>query len=87
MALRAGHADVRALQREFREGVVIESRGIPRARVMAVLAGCREASLRVRRIIGLVEIRHVATHAGGGRAGKLAAGVAGVAVQTRVGPG
>src|SRR5580704_19579803 len=63
VALRAGHADVRALQREFREGVVIEGRWIPRRGVVASLAGGRESRLRVRRIIGLVEVGHVTADA------------------------
>ena len=59
-------------------------RRIPRAAVMASLASRRETSLRMRRVVGLVEIRHVATDAGGWRAHKLASSVAGIAVQSRV---
>src|SRR5580704_402801 len=85
VALRAGHADVRALQREFRESVVIERRWIPRAAVVAGLARGREASLRMRRIVGLIEIRHVTANARSGRGIKSSAGMAGVAVQSGVG--
>ena len=48
---------------------------------MASLARGREASLRVRRIVRLVEVRHVATHATGRRQRELPARVAGIAVE------
>src|SRR5579864_8615504 len=86
VALRAGHADVRTRQRELGKGVVIESRRIPRAGAVAGLAGCGEASLGVRWVAGLVEIRHVAAHATGRRVRELAAGVTGVAIQARMRP-
>jgi hypothetical protein len=84
MALRARHAHVRALQREVRELVVIESGRIPRALVVANRASGREARLRVRRIVGLIEIRHVAAVAGGGRIIELPAGVTSCAVERGV---
>lgn len=40
---------------------------------MASLAGGREPRLRVRRIVGLVEVCHVAAHAGRRRTYELAA--------------
>ena len=84
VALRAGHVGMRAGQRELRKCGVIESRRIPRARVVAGLARGREAGLRVRRVVRLVEVRHVAAHAACRRQCELAAGVAGVAVQSGV---
>jgi hypothetical protein len=75
---------MRSRQRELGERVVIESRRIPRARVVAGLAGTREASLSVRRIIRLIEVRHVAAHATCRRQRELAARMAGVAIQRRV---
>jgi len=84
VALRTGDVGVRARQRELRKGIVIESRRIPRARVVAGLTGSREASLRMRRIVRLVEVRQVAAHASGGRAHKFPADVAGVTVESSV---
>jgi len=84
VALRAGHADVRALQREFREGVVIEGRWIPRRGVVASLAGGRESRLRVRRIIGLVEVGHVTADASSWCPVELSSQVASAAIQVGV---
>ena len=84
VALRAGHIGVRAGQREFRKGGVIESRRIPSARVVAGLARGREAGLRVRRVVRLVEVRHMAAHAACRRQCELAACVAGVAIEGSV---
>lgn len=84
MALRAGHVGVRAGQRKFRKGGVIESRRIPSARVVAGLAGRRKTRLCVRRIVRLIEVRHVAAHATCRRLCELAAGVAGIAIQSGV---
>jgi len=81
MALRAGNAGMSAGQRKFGECSVIECRRIPRAHVVAEPASCREAGLRVWRIVGFIEVRHVAAHAGRRRAHKFSAGVAGVAVE------
>ena len=86
VALRAGHADVRTRQRELRKSIVIESRRIPRAGIVASLACCREASLGVRWVVRLIEICHVTAHATRRRAAELSAGVAGVAIQSRVRP-
>jgi len=84
VALRAGHADVRALQREFREGVVIEGRWIPRRGIVASLAGGRESRLRVRRIIGLVEVGHVTADASSWCPVELSSQVASAAIQVGV---
>ena len=61
VALGARDRSMRSRQRELGKGVVIESRRIPGARVVASLAGGREAGLRVRRVVGLIEVRQVAT--------------------------
>ena len=84
VALRACHVGVRTGQRKFRKGGVIESRRIPSARVVAGLAGRRETRLCVRRIVRLIEVRHVAAHATCRRLRELAAGVAGIAIQSGV---
>ena len=84
MALRTRHAHVRAGQREFRESVVIESRRIPRAGVMARLASGREAGLRVRRVVGLIKVRHVAAVASRRRIVELPTRVAGGTIEGRV---
>ena len=81
VALRTTDAYVRTGQRKLRESIVIECGRIPGAGVMASLAASGEAGLRMRRIIGLVEIRHVAPDAGGWGANELVARVAGVAVE------
>jgi hypothetical protein len=87
MALGAGHADVRSGQRELRERIVVKRCRIPRAAVVAGLAGGGEAGLSVRRIVGLVEIRQVTADAGGRCASELPADMAGIAIQRRVCPG
>ena len=87
MALRATHADVRASQRELRERIVIESRRIPRAGVMAGLASGREAGLGVRRVVGLIKVRHVAAIASRRRIVKLPTRVAGGTIEGRVSAG
>ena len=87
VALRAGNGRVCARQLELRKHVVVESRRIPRGGTVAGLAAGREARLRVRRIVRLVEIRHVAADASGRCSHELVASVAGVAVQSRVGAG
>ena len=84
VALRAGHRDVRAGQREVRELAVIESGRIPCVGVVADLARSRETGLGVRRIVGLVEVRHVAAVASRGRIVELPTRVAGGAIQGRV---
>lgn len=56
MALGAGDIDVGAGKREFREGVVIEGRRVPRGGTVARLASLGKAGLHVRRIVGLVEV-------------------------------
>ena len=83
----AGNRGVRSGQRELRKGAVVERRGIPRAGAMASLTSGREAGLRVRRIVGLIKVRHMATHTACRRQRELAARVAGVAVQARMRPG
>jgi len=84
MACRTGHADVRSGQRELGECIVIESRRIPRAGVMACLARRREPGLGVRGIVRLVEVRHVAAHAGCRGIVEFPTRVAGGAIQRRV---
>ncbi len=84
VALIASHCDVRAGQREFCEGIVIERCRAPRGSVVASLASLWEAGLRVIGIGRLLEIRQVATHAGCGRSGKFPAQVAGGAIKRRV---
>ncbi len=84
MALRAGDVEVSARQRELRKHVVIERRRIPAARIVASLTGRREAGLRVRRIICLVEIRHMAAYAASRRTYELPTRVAGCAIQRGV---
>ena len=83
----ARNSRVRTGQRELGEGVVIERRRIPRARVVALLARGREVRLCVRRVVRLIEIREVASDASSRSSSKLAACVARVAIQTRVSPG
>ena len=84
VALRAGNVHVRAYQLESRELIVIESGRIPRAGVVADPAGRRETSLCMRRIVGLVKVRHVAAVAGGGRIVEFPARVAGSAIERGV---
>ena len=84
MALRASHAHVRTRQREFRERIVIERCRIPRAGAVAGLTSSREARLRMGRIVGLVEIRHMAAVAGGGRVVEFPARVTSGAIQRGV---
>jgi hypothetical protein len=86
VALRAGDRRMRARQRELGKGVVIERGRIPGAGVVARLAPGRESCLRMRRIVGLVEVRHVTADAGGRRPHELSARVARVAVQRSVRP-
>ena len=80
VTLVAGNTDVRSGQRKLRKRTVIEGRRVPRCGAMTLLAGLGEAGLDVRRIVGLIEVRQVTAHAGGGRAGVLSAHVAGRAV-------
>ena len=87
MALRAANADVGTGQREFRESVVIESRRIPRGGAVAGLASGREPSLGVRRVVGLIEVRHVAAVASCGRIVELSTRVAGGTIEGSVGAG
>ena len=87
VALRAGDRRMRARQWELGKGIVIERCLIPRSCVVTCLASIRESGLRVRRVIGLIKVRQVAADAGCRRSHKLAARVAGAAVQGRVGPG
>ena len=84
VALGAGHIGVRTGQGELRKCIVVEGRRIPRAGVVTSLASRWEAGLRMRRIIGLVEVRHMAAAAGRRRANELSSCVAGIAVQGRV---
>ncbi len=84
VALGAGYANVPPGEREFRERVVIEVGHIPRARVMASLAGGGEARLRMRRIACLIEVRQVATHAGGRRSREFPTHVTRRAIQRGV---
>ena len=85
VALIAGHSRVCPSQRKLGERVVIECGLIPTDAVVACLTSRRETSLRMRRIIGLVKVRHVAAHAGRRRATrKLAPRVAGAAIQRGV---
>jgi len=87
VALRAGDRRMGARQREFRKGIVIECRLIPRSCVVARLASIREPCLRVRRVVGLVKVRQVAADASSRRSHEFSARVARVAVQRRVGAG
>ena len=84
VALGASHVGVRTGQRELRKSIVVKRCRIPRAGVVTSLASRREASLRVRRIISLVEVRHVAAAAGCRRPRELSTRVAGIAIQSRV---
>jgi len=81
VALRARDGDVCAGQRELRKGIVIEGRRIPRAGVMAGLAGRREPGLGVRRIVGLIKVRHMTAHTGCRGIHELPAGVASAAIE------
>ena len=88
VALRAGHSRVRADQRILGERVVIEvGRRVPRAGVVAILAGVGEAGLCVRRVVGLIKVRQVAANAISLYGVELATRVAGAAVQGCVRPG
>ena len=87
VALGASHVGVRTGQRELRKGIVVECCRIPGTRAVTSLASRRESSLRMRRIIGLVEIRHVATHAIRRRGVESSARMTRAAVQGRVRPG
>ena len=64
VALRAGDGYVEAGQRECRQ-VMVERRLQPRGGVVAYLAGVGESHRCVRRIVGAVVIRHVASRARG----------------------
>ena len=66
---------------------MIKRRRIPRTGIVASLASRREIGLRVRRIVRLVEVRHVAAQAARRRPRELPADVASVAVQRDVRPG
>ena len=85
VAAIACHARMRARQWESR-GVVIERCARPSCRTVAGVARCREAYLRVDRVIRVVVIRLVARDAGGIRAGQtvVAVHVALSALQRRV---
>jgi len=87
VTLRAGHIHVPAGQREFCKGVVIERRHVPRARVVASLASRGESRLRMWRIARLIEIRQVATHAGGRCSYEFSTRVARRTIQRSVRPG
>ena len=67
MAQVASYGRVRTRQLELGKCVVIKRRRIPRARVVASLARGREVRLRVWRIVGLIEVRHVAADAACGQ--------------------
>lgn len=84
MALSTGHVHVPTRQRELCERIVIESRRVPRAAVVAGLTCRRETGLRMRGIVRLVEVGEVAAHAACGRGVELSARVAGTAIQVRV---
>lgn len=81
VARGASHGGMRSGQRKLRKGVVIKSGRIPGAAVVASLAGGGESGLGVRRIVGLIEVSHVAAHTSGRSANELAAGVASIAIQ------
>ena len=85
VALGAGNVGVCARQWELGKGVVIERRLIPRSCVVARLTSVRKTRLRVRRIVGFVEVRHVAADASRRRRHEFPARVAGVAIQSRMG--
>jgi hypothetical protein len=70
VALSALQRSVRARQSETSR-CVVEGRGGPIGRAMARLAGLRESSRRVRRIIRAIEIRQVAADASRVRAGQV----------------
>ena len=76
MALHALHCGVRSCQRELRHRVVVEERGRPVRRGVALIAGLRESAADVRRVRSALEGRQVAAHALRRRSGKVAAGVA-----------
>ena len=84
VALGTSNAHVPTGQRELRECVVIEGRRIPGARAVAGLAGRREPGLGMGRIIGLVEIRHVAAVASRRRVVELPTRMACGAIQGRM---
>jgi len=84
VALGTRYIDVSPGQRELCEGVVIEVRHIPRARVVTRLAGRWEARLRVRRIARLIEVRQVAAYAGCRRPSEFPAHVARRTIQRSV---
>lgn len=86
VAQSASYRDMRAGERKLRECIVIESRRIPGAGVVASLARRRESCLRVGRIVGLVEVRHVTPDAGSWSPYELVARVTRIAVQGCVRP-
>lgn len=67
--------------------VVIEIRGLPGRRGVALLAGLRETECDVVGVARLLEIRQVAAHAGGRRSRVLSTRMTGDTVQGRVHPG
>ena len=84
VALSTSNIHMPTGQRELRECVVIEGRRIPCARAVAGLAGHREPGLGMGRIIGLVEVRHVAAVASRRRVVELPTRVACGAIQGRM---
>jgi len=70
MALRALQRKVRTGQGEAR-GRVIEGCIAPRGRVVTILTSCRELRLHVARVVGVVKVGLVATHADSVRRGQL----------------
>lgn len=86
MTLRARGAGVRSGQREANQ-IVVKRRRRPGGGGVTGLAGLRETELHVVRVLRLLEIRQVATDAGGRRALIFSAQVAGGTVEGGVRPG
>lgn len=87
VALRALNRGMCPGQGESGDRVIKSGRRIPRARAMTILASCWEPHLRMRRIIRLVEVRHMAADAGCRRQRELSTRVTSAAIQSRMRPG
>ena len=83
MALCALQVCVTVGQREA-HGIVIETRRLPGGGVVAGLASLREIQRDVARVVRLLVVREVATHAGRGRSFEVVAHMACCALERRV---
>ncbi len=87
VALGTGDSHVGSGQRELRECIVVERRGLPGRGRVATLARLRESGLYMVRIRCLLEIGEMTSNARRGRSGEFPSDVASIAIQRNVGSG